>query len=261
MSSFDSAKGPSTTLRCVPAYLTRQPFELARRPEASSNTPAFCSSSWYFAISARICSCGMTPASESLVAFTMIMNRMVASLLGLGSEVYPYDEPGAARSTGRGPPSRSAARNGADDEKRLRPRRDRIGEGGVGRLVGQVPLAGKESQERPSLLGDVVPDRAAQHGIAGLERVEHRAPRDLAGDVERHLAFYVRQRPQVRGQHHTDHRSVCTSTESTAGRSRTIGVQLSPASADKYTCPPVVPKYTPHVSSESMAIASRSTLT
>jgi len=38
------------------------------------------------------------------------------------------------------------------------------------------------------------------------------------------------------------HASVCTSTESTAGRSRTIGFQLSPASAEAYTCPPVVPK-------------------
>src|SRR5206468_1718735 len=79
MSSFASAKGPSTTVRFVPVYLTRQPFELACRPEASSSTPACCSSSWYFAISPSIFSCGMTPASESLVALTMIMNRMVAS--------------------------------------------------------------------------------------------------------------------------------------------------------------------------------------
>src|SRR5438132_2582311 len=76
-----------------------------------------------------------------------------------------------------------------------------------------------------------------------------------------HLPFDVRQRPEVRREHHADHRSVCTSTESTAGRSRTMGVQLSPASGERYTCPPVVPKYTPHLSSESMAIASRSTLT
>src|SRR2546425_12706054 len=79
MSSFASVKGPSTTVRFAPAYFTRHPFELACRPEASSNTPAFCSSSWYFAISVRIFSCGMTPASESLVAFTMIMNRMILS--------------------------------------------------------------------------------------------------------------------------------------------------------------------------------------
>src|SRR5438105_12186773 len=57
------------------------------------------------------------------------------------------------------------------------------------------------------------------------------------------------------------HGSVWTSTESTGGRSRTIGAQLSPASAEAYTCPPVVPKYTPHLSSESTAIASRNTFT
>jgi len=40
-----------------------------------------------------------------------------------------------------------------------------------------------------------------------------------------------------------------------------MGAQLSPASADAYTCPPVVPKYTPHGSSASTVIASRNTLT
>src|SRR2546427_12954503 len=81
MSSFASVNGPSTTVRFWPEYLTRHPFELACRPEASSKTPACCSSSWYFAISLRIFSCGMTPASESLVAFTIIMNRIVLSPL------------------------------------------------------------------------------------------------------------------------------------------------------------------------------------
>jgi hypothetical protein len=55
--------------------------------------------------------------------------------------------------------------------------------------------------------------------------------------------------------------SVWTSTDSTAGRSRTIGAQLSPPSDDPYTCPPVVPKYSPHGSSESTDIASRKTFT
>src|SRR5947199_8178765 len=149
----------------------------------------------------------------------------------------------------------------ADHEKRLRSRRDRVGERGIRWLVRQVPLAGEEAQEGPPPLGDVVADRAAQHGIAGLERVQSRAPRDPARHVELHLALHLRQRPQVRRQHHADHRSVWTSTDSTAGRSRTMGAQLSPASADAYTCPPVVPKYTPHGSSESTAIASRSTFT
>src|SRR5437773_1333034 len=65
----------------------RHPFDVAWSPEASSSTPAFCRSSWYFAISPRIFSCGITPASESLVAFTTIMNRMVLSpLLGLRAQ-------------------------------------------------------------------------------------------------------------------------------------------------------------------------------
>jgi len=40
-----------------------------------------------------------------------------------------------------------------------------------------------------------------------------------------------------------------------------MGAQLSPASADAYTWPPVVPKYTPHGSSVSTHIASRNTFT
>src|SRR5439155_1406214 len=73
------------TVRLAPEYLMRQPFELGCSPEASSRTPALCSSSWYLAISAKRGSqagpIGMTSASESFVAFTMIMNRMVLSPL------------------------------------------------------------------------------------------------------------------------------------------------------------------------------------
>src|SRR6266851_3375517 len=85
--------------------------------------------------------------------------------------------------------------------------------------------------------------------------------RGRAGDVEQYVLLDVRQIPQMRRECDPDHFRVWTSTDSTAGRSRTMGVQLSPLSADTYTCPPVVPKYTPHLSSESMAIASRSTFT
>src|SRR5438552_3851614 len=94
-----------------------------------------------------------------------------------------------------------------DDEKGLRPRRDRVGKRGIRRVVGQVPLARKESQKRPSLRRDVVADRPSEHGIAGLERVEHRAPSDPPGNVELHLAFDLGQRPQVRRERHADHGS------------------------------------------------------
>src|SRR6267143_578969 len=77
--SFASAKGPSTTVRLLPEYLTRQPLELGFKPDASSSTPAFCSSSWYFCISDIRFSEGITSPSESFVALTIIMNRILFS--------------------------------------------------------------------------------------------------------------------------------------------------------------------------------------
>src|SRR5271157_350630 len=152
-------------------------------------------------------------------------------------------------------------RNRPDDQQRLGTRNDRFRQRGIRRFMRQVLLASKEAQERTPLARDVIANRAAQHGIAGLERVEDRTQRGRALDVKLYLAADLRQRPQMRRKLNSDHGSVCTSTESTPGRSRTIGVQLSPASADTYTCPPVVPKYTPQQSSESTAMASRSTFT
>ncbi len=139
----------------------------------------------------------------------------------------------------------------------------RVGQRRVRRLVRQVLRASEEAQERPALRSDVVADRAAQHRIPRLERVEHRRPRERAPfrDLQRHLVVDPRQGPQVRRQHHSDHGSACTSTDNTAGRLRTMGAQLSPPSAEAYTWPPVVPKYTPPGSSVSTHIASRSTFT
>src|SRR5882724_9214957 len=81
ISSLDSVKGPSTTVRFPPENLTRAPFELACSPAASSSTPAFISSSLYLPIAESNSSLGITPASESLLAFTIIMNRIVLSPL------------------------------------------------------------------------------------------------------------------------------------------------------------------------------------
>jgi Raf kinase inhibitor-like YbhB/YbcL family protein len=75
-------------------------------------------------------------------------------------------------------------------------------------------------------------DGPAQHRVAGLQRVQHRPLGHRAGDVEVHLAVDAGEGPQVRGEHDPDHGSVWTSTDRTAGRSRTIGAQLSPESAE-----------------------------
>src|SRR5579864_709303 len=139
--------------------------------------------------------------------------------------------------------------------------RHRLGQRSVRRLVREVFFTGEEPQKRAPLFGHVVAYRPSQHGVAGLERLEHRISRHRRRNLKLHLGSSVRERPQVWRNDHSYHASVCTSTESTAGRSRTMGVQLSPASAEQYTWPPVVPKYTPHLSSESTAMASRSTFT
>ena len=129
-----------------------------------------------------------------------------------------------------------------DDVEGLRSSRDSVGKWRVRRFVGQVLIAGEEPDERPTPVRTVVTDRAAQHWIAGLESVEDRSLRRRPLDVEAYLARDLRERAQMRWQDDADHESVCTSTESTGGRSRTIGAQLSPASDDAYTWPPVVPK-------------------
>jgi len=154
-----------------------------------------------------------------------------------------------------------AAGDGPYDEKGFRPPSDGGGQWGIWQLIGQILLASEESQECSALLCDMVADRPAQHRIGGLKRVEDRALRCLTFDIQLYFTSDFCQRPQMWRENDSYHGSVWTSTESTAGRSRTKAFQLSPSSTDAYTCPPVVPKYTPHESSESTAIASRKTLT
>src|SRR5882724_13113596 len=80
-SSLVSAKGPSITVRFPFSNLTRAPLEVGWSPSPASITPAFTSSSLNLPMSASIFSLGRTPASESLLAFTITMNRM-SCLLG-----------------------------------------------------------------------------------------------------------------------------------------------------------------------------------
>ena len=84
--------------------------------------------------------------------------------------------------------------NSSNHEERFLPGRDGVGQRRIGRLVRQIFLAGEETQKRPALSRDVIANRPAQHRIAGLKRVEHRALRDRTFDFELHLAADVRQR-------------------------------------------------------------------
>src|SRR5262245_3627101 len=116
----------------------------------------------------------------------------------------------------------------ADDEKRLGPGRDCPGKDRIRRLVRAILTTAAEADEGPALQRPMVAERAAQDGRALLERVEDRALRDRTYDLESYLAPDFCMPLQMRRQNHADHDSVCTSTERTAGRSRTIGAQLSP---------------------------------
>src|SRR5699024_3430010 len=101
----------------------------------------------------------------------------------------------------------------------------------VGLVMGEVLFAGEEADERATPLRAVVAHRAAQRRVGRLQGVEHGGLGDGRVQIEQHLATRdMRQVPQVRWQYDADHDSVCASTESTDGRSRTIGSQLSPAS-------------------------------
>src|SRR5829696_4920617 len=124
-----------------------------------------------------------------------------------------------------------------------------------------ILTTGKEPQQRPALSPDVVANRPTQHRIPRFQSIKDRASCHFAVNLELNIAHDTRKRSQMCRQNDQNHFSVWTSTESTGGRSRTIGAHVSPPSRDAYTCPPVVPKYTPHESSESTAIASRSMFT
>src|SRR5919108_4600662 len=60
--------------------MIRLPLDVGCRPSPANITPAFTSSSLNFPISASSLVVGSLPASESLVALTITMNRIVASL-------------------------------------------------------------------------------------------------------------------------------------------------------------------------------------
>ena len=130
-----------------------------------------------------------------------------------------------------------AASDGTDNEQRLVAGGDRLRQGGIGRFLGKVFRTRKESHEGAALPRDVIANCAAQHRITRFNCVDHRANRDRAAHLKMNLAAYVRQGTKMWGKHHANrsrgHAIVCTSTDNTAGRSRTIGFHVFPESAEQ----------------------------
>jgi len=139
--------------------------------------------------------------------------------------------------------------DGPNDDERFLAGRNSFWDRSIRRFLGKILLAGKETQEGPSQVCDVVADGPPEHRIRGFELVKDRALGDRTLDLEYELAADTRQISKMEWEYDSDHgplppsrkakptlsaihASVWTSTESTAGRSRTIGAQLSPPSGD-----------------------------
>lgn len=90
-----------------------------------------------------------------------------------------------------------AAGDGPDDHERLGAGSDLLGKRRVQGLMGNVFFAGEEAQERAALLGDVVADGAAEHGITGFEGIQNGAGRDLACNVQLNVTFDLSESAQM----------------------------------------------------------------
>lgn len=90
----------------------------------------------------------------------------------------------------------------------------------------------KKPDPRPSFECHVLTHGAAQHRITSLERIQHGALCNFAVNFEPYLAVTVCESLQMVWEYDAYHQIVCASTDSTAGRSRTIASQLSPLSLD-----------------------------
>src|SRR5215217_3182030 len=88
-SSFVSVNGPSMTVRLSPLNFTRAPCEVAASPSAARRTPACASSALYCCIAANSSAVGGGAASDSFVAMTMTMKRIVLSGIRFGPVVAP----------------------------------------------------------------------------------------------------------------------------------------------------------------------------
>lgn len=71
--------------------------------------------------------------------------------------------------------------------------------------MSKVFFASEEAQKRAVLQCDVVADGPAQHGIASLERIQHRPLRDRTFDLEGYLTADVGQVSEMWGENDANH--------------------------------------------------------
>jgi len=102
---------------------------------------------------------------------------------------------------------RLASGNGSEDDEGFAGGEDGFGEGCVGGEVGPVFFADEEAEEGAALLGDVVADGVAEHGVAGLEGVEDGGDGGGGGNVEGGLVGgEIGEAAEMDGEIDADHR-------------------------------------------------------
>jgi hypothetical protein len=98
--------------------------------------------------------------------------------------------------------------------------------------VREILFAGEEPNEWTSDVRLVISNSPAKYWMRCLQRIQYGALRHLSLDINLDFALDVRKCPKPLRQYDPDHGNVCTSTDMTDGRSRTIGVQVSPLSGE-----------------------------
>src|SRR6266540_2812998 len=96
----------------------------------------------------------------------------------------------------------------------------------------QVFAARKKTDHWPANLRHTITHCPAKHRIFRFNRVQQRALSYRSVELKSYFTLGVRQRTQIRRKNNANHGNVCASTDSTAGKSRTIGFHLSPASTE-----------------------------
>lgn len=95
--------------------------------------------------------------------------------------------------------------DGSQDNKRLFAGGHGVRQGLVRRLVRQIILTGEEPHEGPTLLRDVVADRAAKHWIPGFQSIQHGTLSYRAVDLDLNFAVDVSEGSKMGRKNDSDH--------------------------------------------------------
>lgn len=120
----------------------------------------------------------------------------------------------------------------ADNQERLSSIDDGIGERALDVVMREVGVTGVKAHHRPTLPHSVTEDRSTKGGEAFFDGRDNSGDRRSLARIDCDLAAHVCQHLEMRRQNHANHANVCTSTESTGGRSRAIALEESPPSGE-----------------------------